>query len=61
FDEPTIGLHPHDIERMNNLLLQLRDKTLAPAQRRSFADEVMALARGYENARVLVNDDQELA
>jgi excinuclease UvrABC ATPase subunit len=26
FDEPTIGLHPHDIERMNNLLLQLRDK-----------------------------------
>ena len=26
FDEPTIGLHPHDIARMNNLLLQLRDK-----------------------------------
>ena len=26
FDEPTIGLHPHDIERMNELLLQLRDK-----------------------------------
>ena len=26
FDEPTIGLHPHDIERMNGLLLQLRDK-----------------------------------
>ena len=26
FDEPTIGLHPHDIERMNHLLLQLRDK-----------------------------------
>ncbi|PRX92284.1 ATP-binding cassette domain-containing protein [Allonocardiopsis opalescens] len=26
FDEPTIGLHPHDIERMNALLLQLRDK-----------------------------------
>jgi excinuclease UvrABC ATPase subunit len=26
FDEPTIGLHPHDIERMNVLLLQLRDK-----------------------------------
>ncbi len=26
FDEPTIGLHPHDIERMNNLLVQLRDK-----------------------------------
>ncbi|MEV4419427.1 excinuclease ABC subunit UvrA [Patulibacter sp. NPDC049589] len=26
FDEPTIGLHPHDIERMNELLLRLRDK-----------------------------------
>src|SRR4051794_33312161 len=26
FDEPTIGLHPHDIERMNELLVQLRDK-----------------------------------
>src|SRR6478735_3815756 len=26
FDEPSIGLHPHDIERMNSLLLQLRDK-----------------------------------
>ncbi len=26
FDEPTIGLHPHDIERMNQLLRQLRDK-----------------------------------
>ncbi|HEX6520724.1 MAG TPA: excinuclease ABC subunit UvrA [Streptosporangiaceae bacterium] len=26
FDEPTTGLHPHDIQRMNNLLLRLRDK-----------------------------------
>jgi excinuclease UvrABC ATPase subunit len=26
FDEPTIGLHPHDIQQMNDLLLQLRDK-----------------------------------
>ncbi|HXD27970.1 MAG TPA: excinuclease ABC subunit UvrA [Arthrobacter sp.] len=26
FDEPTIGLHPHDIDRMNDLLVQLRDK-----------------------------------
>jgi excinuclease UvrABC ATPase subunit len=26
FDEPTIGLHPHDIQRMNELLLRLRDK-----------------------------------
>ena len=26
FDEPTVGLHPHDVQRMNDLLLQLRDK-----------------------------------
>jgi excinuclease UvrABC ATPase subunit len=26
FDEPTIGLHPHDVLRMNDLLVQLRDK-----------------------------------
>lgn len=26
FDEPTAGLHPHDIQRMNSLLLELRDK-----------------------------------
>jgi excinuclease UvrABC ATPase subunit len=26
FDEPTIGLHPHDVARMNDLLVQLRDK-----------------------------------
>jgi excinuclease UvrABC ATPase subunit len=26
FDEPTIGLHPHDIQRMNDLLIRLRDK-----------------------------------
>ena len=26
FDEPTVGLHPHDIQRMNDLLRQLRDK-----------------------------------
>lgn len=26
FDEPTTGLHPHDVERMNRLLLKLRDK-----------------------------------
>src|SRR6187549_1046954 len=26
FDEPTIGMHPHDVQRMNDLLLQLRDK-----------------------------------
>jgi excinuclease UvrABC ATPase subunit len=26
FDEPTVGLHPHDLQRMNELLLRLRDK-----------------------------------
>jgi excinuclease UvrABC ATPase subunit len=26
FDEPTVGLHPHDVQRMNDLLLLLRDK-----------------------------------
>src|SRR4029079_1647470 len=26
FEEPTIGMHPHDIERMNDLLRRLRDK-----------------------------------
>src|SRR5690606_552091 len=26
FDEPTTGLHPHDIQRVNELLLRLRDK-----------------------------------
>jgi excinuclease UvrABC ATPase subunit len=26
FDEPTVGMHPHDIQRMNDLLLRLRDK-----------------------------------
>jgi excinuclease UvrABC ATPase subunit len=26
FDEPTVGLHPHDVSRMNDLLLRLRDK-----------------------------------
>ncbi len=26
FDEPTVGLHPHDVQRMNDLLIQLRDK-----------------------------------
>ena len=26
FDEPTVGLHPHDIQQMNTLLLRLRDK-----------------------------------
>jgi len=31
FDEPTIGMHPHDIRRMNALLLRLRDKGHTPS------------------------------
>ncbi len=43
FDEPTIGLHPHDIARMNDLLLQLRDKgnTVLVVEHKP---EVMAIA-----------------
>ena len=43
FDEPTIGLHPHDIARMNDLLLRLRDKgnTVLVVEHKP---EVMAIA-----------------
>ena len=43
FDEPTIGLHPHDIQRMNALLLRLRDKgnTVLVVEHKP---EVMAIA-----------------
>ncbi len=42
-------------------LIQVRDKTLAPAARLRLASGVMRLARGYGDALVLVNDDEELA
>ena len=42
-------------------LIQVRDKTLPPAQRRALAEAVMARAGRYANARVLVNDDAQLA
>jgi len=51
FDEPTIGLHPHDIQRMNGLLLQLRDKgnTVLVVEHKpemiAIADHVVDLAR----------------
>jgi excinuclease UvrABC ATPase subunit len=43
FDEPTTGLHPHDIQRMNDLLLRLRDKgnTVLVVEHKP---EVMAIA-----------------
>ncbi len=52
FDEPTIGLHPHDIDRMNELLLQLRDKgnTVLVVEHKpetiSIADHVVDLGPG---------------
>lgn len=52
FDEPSIGLHPHDIQRMNGLLLQLRDKgnTVLVVEHKpemiSVADHVVDLGPG---------------
>ncbi len=52
FDEPTIGLHPHDIQRMNDLLLALRDKgnTVLVVEHKSetiaIADHVVDLGPG---------------
>ncbi|HEY0903688.1 MAG TPA: excinuclease ABC subunit UvrA [Marmoricola sp.] len=56
FDEPTIGLHPHDIERMNTLLLQLRDKgnTVLVVEHKpetiAIADHVVDLGPGAGSA-----------
>ncbi len=57
FDEPTIGLHPHDIERMNALLLQLRDKgnTVLVVEHKpesiAIADHVIDLGPGRRHRR----------
>ncbi|GGV84977.1 ABC transporter [Streptomyces griseoloalbus] len=56
FDEPTIGLHPHDIQRMNNLLLRLRDKgnTVLVVEHKpeaiAIADHVVDLGPGAGSA-----------
>ncbi|MGW5738548.1 MULTISPECIES: ATP-binding cassette domain-containing protein [Streptomyces] len=56
FDEPTIGLHPHDIERMNKLLLRLRDKgnTVLVVEHKpetiAIADHVVDLGPGAGSA-----------
>ncbi|AWB91290.1 ATP-binding cassette domain-containing protein [Aeromicrobium chenweiae] len=56
FDEPTIGLHPHDIQRMNDLLLQLRDKgnTVLVVEHKpetiAIADHVVDLGPGAGHA-----------
>src|SRR3954454_18584768 len=60
FDEPTIGLHPHDIERMNELLLQLRDKgnTVLVVEHKpetiTIADHVVDLGPGAGTAGGMV-------
>lgn len=57
----------HELARLRQALadglrlIQVRDKSLPPAQRRDFAAAVTALARDYPFARVLVNDDPDLA
>src|SRR6185437_7158467 len=56
FDEPTIGLHPHDIQRMNELLLRLRDKgnTVLVVEHKpetiTIADHVVDLGPGAGSA-----------
>ncbi|HUE26527.1 MAG TPA: excinuclease ABC subunit UvrA [Solirubrobacteraceae bacterium] len=56
FDEPTVGLHPHDIQRMNDLLLRLRDKgnTVLVVEHKpqtiAIADRVVDLGPGAGSA-----------
>ncbi|MFJ8436071.1 ATP-binding cassette domain-containing protein [Kitasatospora sp. NPDC094019] len=56
FDEPSTGLHPHDIQRMNGLLLQLRDKgnTVLVVEHKpeviAIADHVVDLGPGAGSA-----------
>ncbi|MER7498411.1 excinuclease ABC subunit UvrA [Streptomyces pharetrae] len=56
FDEPTVGLHPHDIQRMNSLLLRLRDKgnTVLVVEHRpetiAIADHIIDLGPGAGSA-----------
>jgi excinuclease UvrABC ATPase subunit len=67
FDEPTIGLHPHDIQRMNDLLLQLRDKgnTVLVVEHKpeviAIADHVVDLGPGAGSAGGQVCYEGDLA
>jgi excinuclease UvrABC ATPase subunit len=60
FDEPTVGLHPHDVQRMNDLLLRLRDKgnTVLVVEHKpemiEIADHVVDLGPGAGTAGGLV-------
>ncbi len=61
FDEPTVGLHPHDIQRMNDLLLRLRDKgnTVLVVEHKpetiAIADHVLDLGpgAGHDGGRIV--------
>ncbi|MFH8929843.1 ATP-binding cassette domain-containing protein [Streptomyces pristinaespiralis] len=65
FDEPTVGLHPHDIRRMNDLLLRLRDKgnTVLVVEHKpeviEIADHVVDLGpgAGTEGGRICFSGD----
>ncbi|HUA27381.1 MAG TPA: excinuclease ABC subunit UvrA [Streptosporangiaceae bacterium] len=65
FDEPTIGLHPHDVQRMNDLLLRLRDKgnTVLVVEHKpemiAIADHVVDLGpgAGTEGGEVVFDGD----
>ncbi|MCD0443022.1 excinuclease ABC subunit UvrA [Glycomyces sp. A-F 0318] len=67
FDEPTIGLHPHDIERMNDLLLRLRDKgnTVLVVEHKpeaiAIADHVVDLGPGAGTAGGTICYEGDLA
>ncbi len=67
FDEPTIGLHPHDIQRMNNLLLELRDKgnTVLVVEHKPetivIADHVVDLGPGAGSAGGMVTFEGDVA
>ncbi|MHC0429587.1 ATP-binding cassette domain-containing protein [Streptomyces sp. O3] len=67
FDEPTVGLHPHDIQRMNNLLLRLRDKgnTVLVVEHKpeaiAIADHVVDLGPGAGGAGGTVCYEGDLA
>src|SRR5207249_9545497 len=67
FDEPTIGLHPHDIARMNRLLLRLRDKgnTVLVVEHKpetiAIADHVVDLGPGAGRAGGLISFEGTVA
>ncbi|MEU1183569.1 excinuclease ABC subunit UvrA [Streptomyces sp. NPDC005820] len=67
FDEPTTGLHPHDIQRMNDLLLRLRDKgnTVLVVEHKpqviAIADHVVDLGPGAGTAGGAVCFEGEVA